>query len=832
MGIKSEPYLSTMLNRNLYSPSDEYDISNPKVVQTIDSITKFLSNGTSDFNNTLLSRVIGGHNTKLSQLATQELLEAMTKRVASYLRQNELPMISMDGLSIKVTQPLKYWKITPDNSIEGSLSSLLETLSGYTPTVNPVPSVSEMVGDSNKEKLEYHNKWLKENLGENNKREYENQTGLNEYSDNTNNIYSEGVNNRINIYNDGGIKKSIDDLKIDNSLENRPVEFRGNEYPAYYPITNIDDLSTNENLLVGKIGDKIMAYAVAYRHMKDDGSIKLISKGSGVFKDNDGEEFLRVFTEGNQYDSPRKALKFAQPNTSDRQFSTLKTVFPVVAPNTDEDYKNLMFSITNLSYRDYNSIGNGNNLNDKNQKDTMWFVPYGLTINEQVSVGWEKVDILGRSEPLYTYNGTERKCSLSFILIADYPAELNKINKWSDATNNDFNKFYRQDNEFVDGVKPNKDDITIKEVENSKQQITTEPNIGDNPYPSSSPLKYYFDNNDFSLKTTFNNDDNLKTGEKGVANFNSKFDDLLTFLNSDIGKYYKIIIQGHSSALYKSKYNLNLSYKRAKSIYDIFAQYLTDKGMNQLTVFNEPLTTTNEIPKSALVNDRFVIKPIGENGAINTVELNIAMVDRYVSVYLELDVSRVSVNNKDYSDDNVKSVTPQNNSNNINSVEDFRFINPNLDMVIGEELNTDLRDNLLKTYANNIKYFMPVYHSQTPIDLNQRVTFLQQCARQGNQPNSINVDANIGNSIFGKPPVCVLRLGDFLHTKMLIESIDFNYEPLIWDSNPEGIGMQPLMCTVNISCIILGGSSLSQPINTLQNALANNYYANTELYKK
>jgi len=48
--------------------------------------------------------------------------------------------------------------------------------------------------------------------------------------------------------------------------------------------------------------------------------------------------------------------------------------------------------------------------------------------------------------------------------------------------------------------------------------------------------------------------------------------------------------------------------------------------------------------------------------------------------------------------------------------------------------------------------------------------------------------------------------------------------------NPEGIGMQPMIADVTMSFNFVGGSGLKNPIDTLQNALSFNYYANTEMY--
>ena len=129
-------------------------------------------------------------------------------------------------------------------------------------------------------------------------------------------------------------------------------------------------------------------------------------------------------------------------------------------------------------------------------------------------------------------------------------------------------------------------------------------------------------------------------------------------------------------------------------------------------------------------------------------------------------------------------------------------------------------------FKDKIKNFHPAFHAITPEGFNSRLTFLQQCMRQGPTNGSDNPD----NLAFGKPPVCILRLGDFYHTKIIIESLTIDYEPIVWDLNPEGVGVQPMIANVNISFAFIGGSSMKGPINRLQNAISFNYFANTELY--
>jgi len=136
-----------------------------------------------------------------------------------------------------------------------------------------------------------------------------------------------------------------------------------------------------------------------------------------------------------------------------------------------------------------------------------------------------------------------------------------------------------------------------------------------------------------------------------------------------------------------------------------------------------------------------------------------------------------------------------------------------------------------------LKFFHPAFHSITPEGLNARLTFLQQCMRPGDTIPTVKVDNQGGttlqynnavNTSFGSPPVLILRVGDFFHSKIIPENLNITYEDL--DLNPEGIGVQPMIANVTLSFQFVGGQGLKESVDKLQNALSFNYYANTEIY--
>lgn len=133
-----------------------------------------------------------------------------------------------------------------------------------------------------------------------------------------------------------------------------------------------------------------------------------------------------------------------------------------------------------------------------------------------------------------------------------------------------------------------------------------------------------------------------------------------------------------------------------------------------------------------------------------------------------------------------------------------------------------------------LKYFHPGFHSMTPEGLNARLTFIQQCLRPGDtlpiKGLSDALDLNARNTTFGPPPICILRIGDFYNSKIIIRDVSISFDDTTWDMNPEGIGVQPMLANVSLQVSFIGGQGLSKPVERLQNALSSNFYANTEMY--
>ena len=149
---------------------------------------------------------------------------------------------------------------------------------------------------------------------------------------------------------------------------------------------------------------------------------------------------------------------------------------------------------------------------------------------------------------------------------------------------------------------------------------------------------------------------------------------------------------------------------------------------------------------------------------------------------------------------------------------------------------------VFKKIKDKVKYFDPGFHSITPEGYNARLNFLHQCTRQGPTIGSHSGEENTDNSnmkkaaanmSFGMAPYCILRIGDFYYSKIVIDSMSINFDRdggMSWDLNPEGVGVQTMMANVSLNFHFIGGQDLEGPVQQLQNALTYNYYANSSVY--
>lgn len=605
-----------------------------------------------------------------------------------------------------------------------------------------------------------------------------------------------------------------------------------------------------------------------------------ISKGSAVISGNKFDEdgqytgeldspantYCRTWTTKLRYDSVTNLVRSSGLNTTipyrfQTQNSTLDQYgFPKIAPySTDSqkvgDPKKYMFSIENLAWHGLGfqnllpvEQGPGDLITGKRGR-IMWFPPYNIQFSENSAVSWEANNFIGRGEPVYTYNNTERSGQLSFSIVVDHPSYVNSFRGSKGPDDNYVASF------FAGCVEPSQkfaDKLTVSELSELSTANITKPQskvvTPELPPPS---FNIYFPNDNDSVNTVYENgkcgstpidysvyysgcgigtypgiftssgktswNDNYNWGLNGENNeiiidntpYKGISDPLfINALNDYLVEkcpHCVVEVAGYASAQGNASVNQKLANARADSVIATLSSQL---------FLGLPLTDEERKKRfKRLKNEEITNSDCVKDGPTDSIACK---KDRKAVINFKFDESLLPK-----SDVGAEPVvkTPQQQ---ISAKITNRFYNEG---TYFEQL-TDADAFVFDRFRDKIKYFHPAFHSTTPEGLNSRLTFLQQCTRQG--PTMENVDAN--NLAFGRPPVCILRIGDFYNTKIVIDSVAIDYEPLVWDLNPEGIGVQPMIANVSLSFKFIGGSTLMGPINKLQNALSFNYYANAHVY--
>lgn len=756
-------------------------------------------------------------------------------------------------------------------------------------------------------------------------------------------------------------------------------------------VTNNDASRFNSKSLLHKTQNLINGFAEgelgAFLDMSDkefvevtNGETYVISRGdattaSGDYTADDGTEikkgeYFRVWTKNRGYNRLSRALRHRGLDNGDTRSVLNDNGLVNFAPTIrrangttqefDDTIKRYMFSLENLAWNDFMDDlplceqGVGDPVTGTRGR-IMWFPPYNLSITESSRANWESTDFIGRSEPIYTYNNSERTASISFTIIVDHPDIINRLvgqktEFWERYFKGDklvenearllqtLNKRLSQNE--IDELEKRRKVLTPKEKVNDKENITPErkeeekekevKKVVDDGGVGDKILSIYFPNNETVVPeapftTSLNSvEDGFKVNENLTLPLlkekNIGYED-----GGDSSNLFTIetkdgyLIETTSGIKYKKNgvaVNKRYTYNNGKLIDNRFRLcrtsnnpprgYLdeTNFGKNnpfyflwKQKFFNAldgskkvrvtlvggasaaipPQSTNNTTLASRRAaaaeewfrrNVKVLMGNIGQNIVFSFDTTSIGdkesrgngtcedcsrpdtdgckearRVDIYIKVLEEDEPEPEPIvtptgNTTIEEDEDDPSVTTDEDETNgdPDKLEPLPPIDPSIlrKLVYTEcdffeylEIN---EPTAYQTISERIKYFMPAYHSITPQGFNSRLTFLQQCLRQGDSIGRDGID-NWKNLAFGRPPVCILRIGDFYHTRIIIESLDINYdEGMQWDLNPEGIGVQPMYADITMSVKILGGSSMTAPINRLQNALSFNYYANTEMY--
>jgi len=493
--------------------------------------------------------------------------------------------------------------------------------------------------------------------------------------------------------------------------------------------------------LLGGARRKHAGHAIDQTSKIFDDGYKRISKGSGARVITPGavgllgpEEFCRTWTKDNPYYKMENLQRF-RGNDRKKASSILDNTYnlniaPVMGVNVDKDaeeknVKKYMFSIENLAWRGTPElIKLPQSERGPNGGRIMWFPPYDISVGDTNSAQWNSTTFLGRPEPVYTYNYTERIGTLSFKIIVDHPSVLNVIAQ-----------------KELKGT----DDYTADQV----------------------------------LESFFAGCKKYDIYELASQYTNLSLDEILSVQN-DVTDAFN---------------------NGSEDVMNSFANSQTNLAVNPSATTSDGLS----VGQGSVMGDGLSV------GSVNT------------------------------SNGEQVPADSQQIQNNFNSADDSQSMSTTkiLAKLLGEQnYFKHIEDNdefLYDSLKRKLKYFSPSFHSMTPEGLNSRLTFLLQCTRPGRtiptvKPDTGPTDIDADNTAFGAPPICVLRIGDFYHTKIAIDSVSFSYDPLILDLNPEGIGVQPMIANVQMNFKYIGGQGLKEPVSQLQNALSSNYFANTEVY--
>jgi hypothetical protein len=534
--------------------------------------------------------------------------------------------------------------------------------------------------------------------------------------------------------------------------------------------------------------------------------------------------------------------------------------FVKIAPYTTDsttDPKKYMFSIENLAWSDSLTnlleceIGPGD-LTTGKQGRIMWFPPYNISINESSNVNWESTNFIGRGEPVYTYNNTERSGTLSFSIIVDHPSYVNSFRGPNGPDDNYVASFFAgcvdPSELFVNKLisVTERDEMLSETVIIPQEKTIT-------PEPEPQPFTIYYPNDSTALPSVYENGLTGSTKIDYATNPDGAGCGIGTYVGgvtsqtawNDINNFgingWKQPLQieqggqtyeGILDPLYIAELSVFLEEKCPSCVLTInsYASAQGNDKSNNILSNGRTDSTYGYLfqnlyfGKSADYKNARIKK--GENKTIkgslcnpksgSKTDTEACKKDRKSVVTFKVDPN-LQAENTAQPDPIV-----QTTNFNVNTKITNRFYT---ECSYFEKL-TQTNKFVFDSFRDKIKYFHPAFHSTTPEGLNSRLTFLQQCTRQG----PTNEKQGASNLAFGRPPVCILRFGDFFHTKVVFDSVSIDYEPFVLDLNPEGVGVQPMMANVTLSFKFLGGSSLLGPINKLQNALSFNYYANTQVY--
>jgi hypothetical protein len=909
-----------MLASNIYSPKSLYDLTKDDVTKTLNKLSSFGL----DIRTTLLGSTVEkiANDSPLTRKSFEYYAEAMKMRSADNIAHNFLPQVDFNNIFDKnkpVVQMHKDWSITKGS--DAGIVKLFKTTLGvydrqsiqneYHDEGNAYTIYTDKTGNAQKQEM------LKQMVG-NNFNRYENKTSLNKagadgrykltqdvYSDfyfshtTSGSVYTSYVKDDFNNSQISRISKVAGELSdtISDFDYNSKMESEG--FGSNFNVVTGQSLTDHNTFLTyinasadGKqvvYDDKIEKSKINPTDVLKNFGVKrgllhytqqIVNSGSkageniahnamkyGTREDGTifykGSSACRSYTNFNQYKSANHLIR-RDGNGNDS--SVLKdSVLPKIYPTTN-DTSNLMFSLENLAWtkEDFKTYRVPLQQHGANGGRVMWFPPYGLTFSDNTSVNNETINLLGRIEPIHSYNGTTRTIALSFMLLIDTPPHVKNLSKSELA--NWFANCNPVSPKPQQPVKKEKVEASLPAIEASIEQPATP-----EPYVCKDPLYYYFDNNSFLVDTTLDfmtpvnyeyykspRVGGLAVGEptdwKNDAGINMAFTnelkDVLNLMKYHLESGYKLRleIEAGCSALWENVYNARLSFKRAdalmKHIVDAYNYTYQGEDRAHLEVlgnfdYDKLIDVSYATTRHALIYNTnnalvsFSLKGIGEEktklGQRETeknkpdVKLTrFAKVATYKANYVG---TQSPFGQNGVTTSFQGSILPMATVTASKQQEE-----EDIDYPVGTTSFKNDMEGIGASGWNKMDYYKPTFHSQTPYDFNERIQFLLQTTRPRESFGGV-MDGGT-NSLFGKMPVCVLRIGDFIHSKVVVNNVNIDYTDTTWDMNPEGMGMQPMVAKVTMDVSVIGGMGMEWPVNKVLTANDFNFVANGNFYDK
>lgn len=907
----SNNFREELVSRNLYTPTDIYDISNPKLIQAVNSISRLLRPGNAfDFSNTIIGRVVGPQ-TPLTQIARRALANLFTEQIKSTIIRKNVPKIEIGNIfnGKPIFSKNIDFSITKENSsnIQEKLFNVLKDNTGVNSLINPIKYNTERISSNYDKNWIYNTTELSELLV----RESTGKGQLNHLEQLlSNNIFSNNFGGLITVDNSKFISSLIPSkvnintignnfnltsnlgfinlgLYYQNKLNNKfyatenntinKQDINDNFGKTYFISDRIKDVNNSNDIVTLNNVNNVFTWGIDDSLVSSKGILGYTNAIFNILNDNknnapfnktvtsiqvnderyyngirfgeikdDGKIEERSYSIDKQMDTISKTIKpfgYSTKSLEDNAHEKRKNsplynrpIPKILFTEKDEGRNNVMFSIENLAHSN-NQLGyDYEGLYEVGPHDgrILWFSPTILDFNETDSPNITTTNFLGRSEPVYTYANTERKLTINFYMIVDHVDDITDVNSFEEYQEKLYNLKRQQkttiSNADINNEIPKVEVDRRKLIEEKNKQEKIEIQFNTEEFVE---IPFYFPNNIDNVFDSLNYQSGI-SGDPTDDGLNSEFGSKLNILLNKIKNYitsnpnaqFRIETKGYASALSTSEYNKKLSLRRANNLIDYIKDFInttSDAKLDSNSIdftsiigFGETLAvgTGPKFEDASSINTLTAIKDrkatISGVLVINNTEIVDKNEDRNADTESLIKDLETEIDDK-------SNTEQQKNSNNVESIR--------LGKEINDEYSTESNNQQIGTFQKiKDKKFQNGLITYTPYELYKRLTFLHQCTRQGGTPQS----EGIGNSVFGKPPIIIFRLGDMYNTKAIITSltIDFDNE-LPWDLNPEGFGVQKMGCKVALSLNLIGGSSVDGPKKHILNADSRRFYANS-----